>query len=169
MIIFFFIIILHSFIHFIPIQLSRAWTIRNKRRIVVWSFLCSFKGILVCQDHAVVVIVAVLSLKGRKALQTNGFWDYDLLMMMCKQMSLPRPTDWPHKLWILKWISKIKLQTIEQYSRRRRRRRRLYHLLQCLACMLSLAWYVHWSIGTCNMTLNFLFPMVTFLLWRVPK
>jgi hypothetical protein len=30
------------------------------------SFLCSFKGILVCQDHAVVVvIVAVLSLKGR--------------------------------------------------------------------------------------------------------
>jgi hypothetical protein len=28
------------------------------------SFLCSFKGILVCQDHAVVV-VAVLSLKGR--------------------------------------------------------------------------------------------------------
>jgi hypothetical protein len=27
-----------------------------------------------------------------EALQTNGFWDYDLLRM-CKQMSLP-PTDW---------------------------------------------------------------------------
>jgi hypothetical protein len=30
----------------------------------------------------------------------------------------------------LKWISKIKVQTIEQYSSSRRRRR-LYHLLQC--------------------------------------
>jgi len=74
-----------------------------------------------------------------EALLTNGFWNYDLLRM-CKQMSLPQPTDGPHKLWILKWISKIKVQTIDQYSSsssRRRRRRRIYHLLQCPSCMLS--------------------------------
>ncbi len=51
------------------------------------------------------------------------------------QPDVHQPTDGPHKPWILKWISKIKVQTTEQY--RRRRRRRLYRLLQYPACMLS--------------------------------
>jgi hypothetical protein len=43
---------------------STKQSLNRKNQEEDFKLLCSFKGILICQDHAV-VIVAVLSLKGR--------------------------------------------------------------------------------------------------------
>ncbi len=125
-------------IHFIPIQLSRAWTIRNKRRIGFWKLSMFFQGDFSLSGSCCCCCrCCCIELERKKHCRQMDF-ETTISSECATRCPFPRPTDWPHKLWILKWISKIKVQTIEKYSsRRRRRRRRLYHLLQCPACMLS--------------------------------
>jgi hypothetical protein len=93
-IIIFFIIILHSFIHFIPIQRSRAWTVRNERRISSFSVLS--RGFYFVR----IMLLSLLLYWAWKeeALQTNGFWDDDLLRMWSRCPGCATrcpPTDWP--------------------------------------------------------------------------